>query len=312
MANDDSLFLVLFTHKLRADWGVCVLAGEADGKRRYLFEDGEERRLVGEFDQMMDKVDSPDANQQAVYLRLKAQLATRGCDAAQPARCEAGFLEQLARLRLTYPAGFQDPKWISETRGDGAELRVPRHRQAMIQDAQARLARDTVASLAKHQHFGELWAEVVAVLRETDLVPAAHLTSTQSADAQRTLALALCELLHGKRVFGTRFDKYVFALRTAFGQAPSWELSTAVCSLVHPTEHVCVEPMLFGRQLKVTPSRRSIPSLPNGAGYANCLSIARQVAKRLTEQGEVPRDLLEVRDFMAFTLPRSPNRRRAA
>jgi hypothetical protein len=41
------------------------------------------------------------------------------------------------------------------------------------------------------------------------------------------------------------------------------------------------------------------------------LRMARQVANRLAEQGEVPRDLLEVRDFVGFALKRRPSRARA-
>jgi hypothetical protein len=309
--NDDSQFPSLFTHRLRAAWGVGVFAGETDGKRRYLFENGEERTLAGGFHDMMRRVEKPDAEQQATYARLRAELARRehGDHAAPSKPSGFAFPDQLARLHETYPAGLSDPKWTAESRGEGAEIRAPRHRQPTIRDAQEKLSREALTSLIKGQQFAKVWEQVVAVLRQTDLVPSAQLKlKAVGGEAERDLALALRELLYGKAVFGTRFDHYLAAFQAAFGQPPHWELATALSALVHPTEHVCVDPAVFRKQLKASSSRRTIPAQPSSAGYASCLALARLVANKLAEQGEIPRDLLEVRDFVAFTLKGPPRK----
>lgn len=307
IAMEDSQFPSLFVHNLRADWGVGVLVGETDGKKRYLFEDGEERAMAGGFHEMMRRVDNPNLEQQAVYARLRGQLDKRELqgNAATPNRGATSFTEQLDRLRETYPAGLSDPKWIAETRGENAETRAPRHREAMIREAQERLSHDALGSLAKRQHFSELWEQVLTLLRHTDLVPHAQLKLKAAGPEQlRTLALALRELLYGKAAFATRFDHYLDAFQSAFGHRPGWELATAPCALVHPTEHICVDPTALRKQLKASSSGRSLPAQPTSLAYASCLAVARLVANRLADHGELPRDLFEVRDFVAFTLKR--------
>jgi hypothetical protein len=311
-AIDDFHFPSLFAHKLRSDWGVGVFVGESEGKHRYLFENGGERTLAGGFHEMMRRVEKPNPDQQAVYARLRGVLAARDRDgSASPAKQgTCSFLDQLASLHEKYPAGLADPKWIVEVRGEGAEIRAPRHRQAMIQEAQEKLSQEALSSLLRAQHFAKLWEQGVAVLRHTDWVPESQLKlKVVSVEHQRTLALAVRELLYGKAMFEARFDGYLAAIRAAFGQAARWELATALSALVHPTEHVCVDPTTFRKQLKATSSRRSIPAQPSSVGYATCLSIARLIANRLAEQGEVPRDLLEVRDFITFTLKSTPKGR---
>jgi hypothetical protein len=307
-SKDGSQSPALYTHKLRANWGVGVFAGETDGKQRYLFENGEERTLAGGFRDMMRRVDDPNPDQEAIYARLKAELAKRGDVHVAPAKpASFGFLDQLACLHRAYPAGLSDPKWIAEIRGEGAEIRAPRHRQPAIRDAQEKLSRDALKSLIKDERFDDVWKQVIAVLRQTDLVPSAQLKlKGVGGESARDLALAVRELLYGRGAFDTRFGAYLVALTAAFGQPPHWELATALCALVHPTEHLCVDPTLLRKQLKASSSRRTVPAQPSSAGYASSLAIARLVASKLTEQGETPRDLLEVRDFVAFTLKR-PN-----
>ena len=67
--SSENPFPPLLRHSLRADWGVGVLAGEKDGKHRYLFENGEERTLAGGFTAMMHKVEVPNEEERAAYAR---------------------------------------------------------------------------------------------------------------------------------------------------------------------------------------------------------------------------------------------------
>jgi hypothetical protein len=305
---DDSQFPSLFAHTLRKDWGVGLLAGETDGKRRYLFENGEERTMASGFYEMMRRVERPNPDQLAAYVRLRGMLAARVHDSDASGAKPFGwsFLDQLARFRETYPGGLADPKWAAEVRGETAEIRAPRHRQAALREAEEQLSLKALDSRLSSQHFGQVWDQVVLVLRHTDLVPAAQLKlRPASGEQQRNLALAVRELLHGKVPYGPRLDRYLAACVAAFGEYPRWELATALSALVNPTEHVCVEPTVFRKQLKAV-SRPSVAAQPSSGGYASCLGIARLIANKLAEQGEVPRDLLDVRDFMACTLKAAP------
>jgi hypothetical protein len=306
LAFNDSHFPTLLAHTVRKDWGVGLLAGETDGKRRYLFEDGEERTFASGFHQMMCKVEKPSPAQQAAHVRLRSVLAARA-RAAGATSTGWSLLEQLTRFHAAYPAGLSDPKWAAEVRGEGAKAPAPRHRDAMVRQAQELLSLKALDALLTGQHFGQVWDRVLTVLGSTDLVPAAQRKQREpTGEPLRNLAIAVRELLHGNAAYGLRFERYLAAVAAAFDEHPRWEVATALSALVHPAEHVCVDLAAFRKQIRADSSRRTVSAQPSSAGYASCLSIARLVANKLADHGEAPRDLLDVRDFIAFTLRPAP------
>jgi len=300
---DDQLFPTLFSHSLRKDWGLGIFAGEVDGKYRYLFENGGMKTLASGFQELLQKVDKPNAEQRATYARLSIARAP-GDRAKTPG---AEFLEQLARFRETYPEGLSDPTWARESRGEGVKSRAPRHRQALLNEAQELLSAKALDALLSGQQFAQVWEQALKVLRNTDLVPVAQYKLRPATDDQRrALAVALRELLHGAAKYEQRFDRFVQAFTVAFGEYPRWELATALSAAVHPGDHVCVEPVTFRKQNKLSTSRRTVGAQPNSTGYTSFLSIARLIANKLAEQGEVPRDLFDARDFIIQTLKPIP------
>lgn len=293
----------LFAHKNRKDWGVGVLAWEADGKRGYLFENGEERTMASAFYEMMRRVERPNAAETAAYAKLQHILAARA-KATATARLGATFADHVEKFRETYADGLQDAKWLVEVRGEGAERRVPRHRDAMIREAKEQLSCAALDTLIGNQKHDQLWDLVMSVLGRTDLVPATQLKRAKSAavEQQRGLAIAVRDLLYGKTPYDQRFERYLAALASFYGEPPRWEIATALSALVHPTEHVCVHPTIFRQQLKATGSRSTIAPRPTSAAYARLLVIARFVGNQLVGQGETPRDLLDVHDFIRIAL----------
>lgn len=298
-------FPALFSHSIRTEWGVGVFSGEKDGKRRYLFENGEERALASGFYELMRRVESPTPEQQVTYARLQGVLAARGADA--PSKGSGWSLStQLARFRLTYSDGLSDQSWTSEVRGSGGK-RGTGQRQAILQRAETELARAALdGAIASGRHLA-VWEALVSVLASTDLVPAAQLKRTPAAgEPQRNLAVRLRELLYGDGAYEQRFDRWVAALEAALGEPPRWELATAPSAVVHPRDHLCVEPAAFRKQLKACGSRSAPGAQPASAGYASFLSVARLLANQLAARGEVPRDLLDVRDFVVVSLKPIP------
>jgi len=297
----------IFDHALRKEWGVGILAWEDGGKRGYLFEDGEERTLASGFHQLMRKVEAPSAEQIAAFERLRRKLAAR--EQAQPSGGGAGahFRDQLVSLHATYGAGLLDPKWVADIRGEGAAQRLPGHRAPMILEAQERLSKAALDALLGSHSFAQIWEQVTTSLSHTDLVPAPQLKKPRPAnqEQQRGLAVAVRELLYGAGAYEQRFDRYVAAL-AALGEPPRWEIATALSALVHPAQHVCVHPVAFRRQLEATGSRTTAPARPSAAAYMRMLAVARFVSSKLTEQGQPPRDLLDVYDFVRVTLAPSP------
>lgn len=303
LVTDDSRLPSLFAHTTRKDWGVGVLAWEAGGKRGYLFEDGEERTMASGFHELMRKVEQPNADQKAASLRLMRVLAARASASSNGANGPT-FFDQLQRLHEVYSGGLSDPKWALDVRGEGAEQRSPKHRTSQIQAAQKQLSPSALDALISGQKYDQVWDLVVGVLSHTELVPSAQLKKpkTPTAEQQRDLAIAVRELLYGKAPYEQRFDRYVTTLGAYLGEPVRWEIATALSALVHPSEHVCVHPTPFRLQIKVTGSRSTAAARPTSAGYSRLLTVTRVVVKKLVENDESPRDLLDVHDFVRMTL----------
>jgi hypothetical protein len=299
----DSEFPSLFAHGTRKDWGVGVLAGVRDGKRTYLFEGGEERVMGGGAYDMMRRLTRLDESQQSTLARLTALVARRHGvpDAAKTAGMV--LLEQLANLRRVFPQGLVDPAWQGEKR--------------------AALVRDTVSSQAREllslevldaqlqaQQFDAVWASASKVLNATGWLAADQLKPAPTFGLG-LLSGAVRELLYGSARVEQRIDRFSVAFETAFRRPPRWETTTALLALVHPSEHVLIDLTAFRKQLRNLGAKATLPQSPNGAGYVRCLSAARVVASKLTENGEVPQDLLDVHDVIRFTLKAAVPARRA-
>lgn len=293
----------LFAHKNRSDWGVGVLAWEADGKRGYLFENGEERTMASGFFELMRRVDHPNAEQSASYARLQRILAARA-KATDSARRGAKFADYVERFRETYPDGLQGAKWVAEVRSEGHEARSPRHRDPALADAKEQLSCSALDDLISSLKYDQLWNLVTSVLGRTDLVPTAQLRKPKSvvAEQQRGLAIAVRELLYGKTPYEQRFERYLAALAAFYGEPARWEMATALSAIVHPATHVCVQPGVFRQQFKANGTSGTVPSGPSSNAYNKLLVVARFVSTQLTGQGESPRDLLDVLDFIRIAL----------
>ncbi len=301
-AVDDYEFPCLFAHTVRVDWGIGVLAEETDGKRRYLFENGGERTLASGFHEMVRRVEKPTADQRTAYAKLRGVLAARTRHASgQPSDSTVG--DQIARFHAAFSSGFADSRWVAEMRGEGAAKRLPRHRQPILQEAQERLSQRALDTLIENQNHGQVWEQAASLVAQSGLVSAPQLKRKLAApEQQRALAISIRELLYGAGTYENRFDHFVLAFAEAFGERPRWELATALSALVHPNDHVCVDATLFRKQLKGASLRRTVGAQPSSSGYNSFLAVTRLVANALAEQGEVPRDLFDVRDFVAFTL----------
>jgi len=287
-------FPALFAHSTRKDWGVGVLAGVRDGKRRYLFETGEERTMAGGGQDMMRRIAPIDSDQQATLARLTALVARRH-GAADPSQALGlMLLEQLASLRKAYPLGFADPAWP-------AQHRAARVRGAVLAEAQELLSLKALDAQLKAQQFDALWASVSKVLKATGWVPADQLKPGPDLGVG-LLAGAVRELLYGTATLEQRVDRFVVAYETAFRRPPRWETATALLALMFPGEYVLVDLTSFRKELKVLGSKGPLPQRPTGSGYSRCVNAARIVANKLTEHGDPPQDMLDLHDFVHFTL----------
>lgn len=301
--TEESAIVPLFFHTLRADWGVAILARELDDKRHYLFEDGQERALATGFGALMQRIEAPTLEQHAAYAKLR-----RLADGERKDRTPdwVGLDAQLERLRQLYPGGLSDPNW--------AELRASTAKQAFgrepaIEHARSQLAPEELAAMLRAGQFEGVWARVVSVWRLSALLPAEQILQAPPKERLRELAVAACGLFGSAALNAVGFDRFVAAITTATGHAPSWALVTAPAAFLYPREHVYVDRPCFRMQLELSGIRRAIPERPNAAAYAVVLKHTRALVQKLAEHGEAPRDLLDVRDFIHVTL-RPPDARK--
>jgi len=295
-------FPALFSHPTRADWGVGVFSGERDGKRAYLFEGGEERLMgKGSLD-MMRKITSLDDNQRSTLMRLTAVVARRHGLPDSSKAAGVVLLDQVATLRRSFPQGLLDPAWQSEKRAASV-------RDTLVPQAQKLLSLKVLDAQLRDQQFDALWGAVKQVVGATGWLPADQL---EAAPVQGfgLLAGAVRELLYGSATLEQRVDRFSVAFETTFRRLPRWEMTTGLLALVSPDSHVLVDLAPFRKQLKLLGVKGTLPQTPNGTGYVRCLNVARIIASKLTEQGETLLDLLDVHDFVRFTLKASPPARR--
>lgn len=295
-------FPALFCHRTRADWGVGVLSGERDGKRTYLFEGGEERVMGKGGLDMMSKITALSADQRSTLARLTAIVARRHGLPDSSASASVVLLDQVAMLRRAFPRGLVDPGWQSERRAAQA-------REQLVPRAQDLLSLKSLDAQLKAQQFDALWTAATQVLHATGWLPEDRLEPVPALGLG-LLAGAVRELLYGSATMADRVDRFSVAFETAFRRPPRWEMTTGLLTLVFPDSHVLVDLACFRKQLKLLGAKGTLPNSPSGVSYVRCLNSARIVANKLTEQGEVPRDLLDVHDFVRFTLKASPPARK--
>lgn len=290
----DAEFPSLFRHRARLDWGVSVLAGERDGKRRYFFEDGEERTMAAAHLHLMQKVEAPDRSQQTTYAQLMALLSKRGGrePPAGPQGTKA-LMAQLEKFRREYPAGFCGEAW------QGAARKL---RQLVVREAPAlgALSATSLEALASSHRLESAWDSAQMLCRESGLVGKDPGTPA-GIDQRRLMGEAVRDLLHGQELFERRFDHFVTRYEIAFQTAPSWQVATALPALIAPVEHVCVEPTSFKNQLKALSLLSTLTARPSGKAYLRCQSMARALASALAAQGEMPVDFLDVQAFIRAT-----------
>lgn len=299
----------VFEHQKRREWGLGVLAWESKNRRGYVFENGQVRVLAEPFYALMREVDRPLDEVQALLKCLKPELdAARAEQSAvlhtpRPAAASMTFDDQMAVFRKSYPAGFADPLWVEQQRGENAKKRLTAHRAPAIAEAQDKLGARSLKARIAEQAFQAIHDDLYSVLKATDLVPGVELALLAGADPtrQRALSLMVAELLHGKGAFGPRFDHFLATFQQAVKKPAGWQLATTLIALSEPTEHVSVRPAAFRVQAKSMAPRLAIPKLPSAASYMRCLAMAKSISTKLTEHGQTPRDMFDILDFVRVT-----------
>ncbi|MGM0576428.1 MAG: hypothetical protein ACQEXJ_11925 [Myxococcota bacterium] len=304
--------MTLYRHRKRKDWGLAILAWEGRNRRRYQFEDGRLRTFAEGFYNLLEKVEDPPEESAEVLARLQRQLGVSRArrDMLQEAGLDRSkvmtFDDQVTVFKLEYPEGFQDETWAREVRGEGEGRRLKRHRDAAIEQTRQDLSEEELERLMGEGEHEEIRDRVRDVLKRTDLTrPSADLKPLEgmSEEDLASFSEALRDVLYNHdEDYAARFDRYVETLMPADGDGPTWQLATAVQSLVHPDEHICVRPSSFRRQAKWFKPKSRYGSRPSGKLYTVYQEMAHDVTRALQRAGLVPRDLVDIYDFVRVTM----------
>ncbi|HVY28238.1 MAG TPA: hypothetical protein VHB79_16895 [Polyangiaceae bacterium] len=270
---------------------MAVLADQFEGKRTYLFEDGEERTLGLAGIQLMRKVEEPDHEERATCAHLISRLSARSGKATVDAGA-AGVAKQLQRFLERYEGGFSGAAWRKDERAGLAR----RARHTVSKDARLRLSSRSLEQMLERAEFAAIWRAALELVTISGL--AVELGPLPAVSEQRVLAQALRDLLHDQRSFDYRFDRWVAVYLSVFSESPSWQAATVLPALMSPVEHLLIDQSSFRRQLTVLKRPSALGGRPSGAAYSRCVSAARSLANLLAAHGQVPRDLLDVHDFI--------------
>lgn len=289
----------LYRHTACADWGHAILAWERGPRRAYQFEDGKLRTFRKGYYDRLREVDAPADEAARIIAALELALGrTTRTAAAADGGATVSLDDQLRVLRMQYPDGFGDAKWLRDVRGQGAPRRLKRHRDPAIAEARRRLSKDAFDDAAS------VHGAAVELLSATNLVTARQLELLKRLPDKRHAAFAdaLGELLYGDSPGELRFERYVAMLSLASAKGPSWELVTALPALVQPDRHLCVRAATVRKQAAWMAPRLTWTRTPNATVYGRVLALAARVAEELSDAGLQPADLMDIHDFMVSTL----------
>jgi hypothetical protein len=298
----------LYAHTKGQHWGLAILAWERGPCRGYQFEDGVLRVFKEGFYQLLEEVDAPADKAARIIAELRLKLG----DAAPPSQGHTeppaapglSFDDQVHAFRTRFPGGFDDAGWISRHRGAPGARRAKGHAEAAFADAQSVLAVDVLDSALAEERGHTIAAAAIGVLERTSLLNTAQIEPLRTLPSVRLASFGqtLRELLYGEEACELRFERFVAAMSALRRPGPSWQLASALPALVRPDEHVCVRPATFRAQARWMAPRLLLPATPSGPLYVRLVEMARVVKSSLEREGLVPRDFMDVHDFMVMSL----------
>ncbi|MEZ4251981.1 MAG: hypothetical protein R3B99_27525 [Polyangiales bacterium] len=293
----------LYRHPARKKWGVGLVLERLADRAHVQFQDGRLRTIHVDYLRKLEPVDRPYDVARGLVDALESMapddLRNRGRRRSEPITID----EQLAYLVVEFPKVFADPGWVEEHRGDGRKRPLKRHRDALIARARRELAEDALK--ATREKGADAVVDLLGKLaKSTSLVGTKEAGAFASIDASHheAVADAVVVLLHGKAPLEERFDGWVRALEAALGDVPSWPLATLFLGTFEPDRHAVVHPSAFEQQARYMAPGLRCGDRPMGVLYERLRTMARETFERLSERGLVPRDLIDVHDFMWATL----------
>lgn len=301
---------VFYRHTKRPEWGLGILASEDDVHTKFQFEDGQLRTFANEYVKLLQPVAAPKDAEALVEELSRGLETTINRDVmarTQPSAVKnlVSLDDQITAFLEAYPQGFADPAWRADVRGTDAKKRLKAHRDPAVEQAQRILSQDRMDELIGAGNSGTLWDGMLEIMRKTDLVTPKEdvepMVAGFGAAARNRVVAALRDMLYGEDSLVPRFDRWVSALAEG-RKIPSWQAATTLLGLVDPKHHCVIRHVMFRRQSKWMAPNLDMTKNPCGRAYRDVLEMARAVETSLTRKELEPRDLMDVYDFIKFTM----------
>jgi len=301
--------LTLYRHTKRTQWGMAIIAWERGDKRAYQFEDGKMRIFKKSFFRFFERVEPPLGESSALVSELERRinLSKRQSQGqlASEQKVYIKFSTQLEIFRQQYPGGFQDPAWMRDVRGEGAQRALKRHRDPILVKAQTVLSKDAFDEALSQGNEDAIWKQAAELLQSTTLITPSHLKPVEKlrADDIRNIVAALAEVLYGDDIFELRFERWISALSPDLdGPQPTWQLVTTLLALVQPEQHVCVRPSSFRKQATSLAPHIRYQKIPTAKLYVRYQKMANDLKAKLAENELNAKDMIDIHDFIWNTM----------
>jgi hypothetical protein len=197
----------------------------------------------------------------------------------------------IQRFLENYPAGFDDPSFIKETRN--ANLTGHKYcSQLLSQDELSRLIElgnfEAVCDRARHVE------STTNLLTKTERKTLHEALETPAC--QKLFSLGLADLLYGAETEEARFKHFLRTLGIL--HLDKWPYATLFSFICHPQQRALIKPTLIQNAAKALCWRINYKPEPNWKTYEAVLRLYSYVRTNLFEEGMMPRDLIDVQSFI--------------
>lgn len=308
------LTTTLVRHPKRQQWGRALCLWEREGKRGYQFEDGSVRVFAeGYYHLLAPLAQAPEPGLRRRLTALAPVVVTETGSGATAKRAPTpSLVDQVQYFGEEFTDGLAGSTWTEQHRGRAKGRALKRHRDAAIALAAKTLGEDDLRALIAAGNYVEVRDRTVALLRSTDLVTKTQLTALAKTSFSAELATAWVDYLHGPADDAVTFSAVRLHLGKAGLKKPSWSLFTGPRALLYPKQHVVVKRSVFTKQSQAMQIPFKGKTTPCHEGYVAYLQMATAIHDLLVEQGQAPRDLLDVAGFIWMTKRPAAQERLAA
>jgi hypothetical protein len=206
----------------------------------------------------------------------------------------AGLRRGRAKFLRYFPNGFRDPLYEDWERG---------YKWAAHQRWNETLGKSSFRKLLKDGKHREIAAQAVTIEARTNLLfsfeKMALRDAVRPAASARVFAQGLYDFLHGPGEMEQRFAAWcevVEGLPRRQTRVLTWPVVTVFGFIAEPTAHIFLKPVVTKRAAKALELSFEYKSRPRWESYAELLSLARVIRKKLCDLH--PRDLIDLQSFL--------------